>query len=1253
MKKINSLINRYSLSKTLRFQLIPVGKTEETFVAQRCLEIDEKRSKDYKAVKKVMDRVHRAFIEQALSDITLKGLSEYASLYYASEKSDTDKKRMVSLADELRGQISKAFLRHESFKTLRPKEMVDSGLPDFIQSSDEADQLKNFKGFSSYFSGFSDARQNLYSSEEKFGSVGHRCITENLPRFLDNVYNFAIIDGILPAAALTALATDYSALFDEDISFYFTLDNFDRFLTQSGIDRYNTVIGGYSTSDNVKVKGINEYVNEYNQTAPRHSRLPLLVPLYNQMLCESKSVSFVPDKFNTDTEVLEALAVFCIGKNESDMNLLSVVDAVQSLFATLPQQDLSRIYVKSGPAISNLSNSLCGSWDAIQNAWYRQYDAEHMKKPPRDVYKYTKARAAAFKKISSFSLSDLQALCNRSMDKPRDVVNHFVNSVAEAHTKFRLCYTAAQNLLLHPYNEKTRLSQNSDAIARMKNLLDSIKDFERQITPLLDISADAEKGEFFYSQLRSLYDTISKVNNLYNKVRNYITQKPYSDEKIKLNFGNPNFLGGWSTGHETDYSCLLFRSGNSIFLGIIDKGHKSDFKSYPAPVDEEDFFERMEYRQMASPAKDIPSLLVIDGQTQRRIGKKEKSGPHAGENLLLEEMKNQYLPPEINRIRKSKSYSISNENFSKADLIAYIDYYKDRVAEYYTAFDFSFKPSEEYANFADFTNHVNSQAYQIKFIPVSKKHIDSLVASGALYLFRLYNKDMSTYSRGRPNLHTMYFRMLFDERNLANVVYKLNGGAEMFYRKASITENNKIVHPANQAIQNKNPLNQKKESTFTYDLVKDKRYTEHRFMLHLPITLNFNAEGVKNINPDVRKALCAAEGINIIGISRGEDNLLYICVIDEKGEVLEQQSINIVDSGTAEASYNRDYMALLTRLDEEKRDSQRAWQSGHTSKQAKTGYLSQVVHKICRLVVKYDAIIAMEDMNHSHNKGKYQLQNDVYKAFEKMLIDKLNYFVMKDADISAPGGLLNAYQLTNKFESFQKLGRQNGIIFYVGPGMTSNLDPTTGFIDFLRPRYTNEAAAREFISLFEDIRYNCHEDHFEFSFDYDAFYGSDLNSRKNWVVCTHGKRISMNRARCKNTGNYYDVDVTEEMKVLLKEKEIDYTAGNLVNVIADQSGREFFSNFLRLLALTLQMRNFDGSSSYFISPVRGSGGTFFDSRKYKENAQLPCAADSVTAYNMARKALMSVKMLRNASIDTLAKTNLFISYEDWLRFVQD
>lgn len=50
------------------------------------------------------------------------------------------------------------------------------------------------------------------------------------------------------------------------------------------------------------------------------------------------------------------------------------------------------------------------------------------------------------------------------------------------------------------------------------------------------------------------------VHTVYDKVRNYISKKPYSnDEKIKVNFDNPTLLDGWDQNKEKDNFGIILR----------------------------------------------------------------------------------------------------------------------------------------------------------------------------------------------------------------------------------------------------------------------------------------------------------------------------------------------------------------------------------------------------------------------------------------------------------------------------------------------------------------------------------------------------------------------------------------------------------------------------------------------------------------------------------------------------------------------
>lgn len=542
----------------------------------------------------------------------------------------------------------------------------------------------------------------------------------------------------------------------------------------------------------------------------------------------------------------------------------------------------------------------------------------------------------------------------------------------------------------------------------------------------------------------------------------------------------------------------------------------------------------------------------------------------------------------------------------------------------------------------------------MSFVNVSQSYVDKLVDEGKLYLFQIYSKDFSPYSKGTPNMHTLYWKMLFNEQNLADVVYKLNGQAEVFYRKASI-KNDHPTHPANVPITNKRKNAEKKESVFAYDLIKDKRYTVDHFQFHVPITLNFQSRGADNINQLVNEYIKqTGDELKIIGIDRGERHLLYLTLIDTKGRIVSgmQFSLNQVEQ--------TDYHQLLSQREEERMKARQSWKTIENIKELKEGYLSQVVHSIATLMVEHNAIVVLEDLNMGFMRGRQKVEKQVYQKFEKMLIEKLNYLVDKKKDASETGGLLKAYQLTSKFDSFQKLGKQSGFLFYVPAWNTSKIDPVTGFVNLLDTRYESVDKSKIFLAKFDDIRYNAGKDWFEFSFDYSHFTSKAQDTRQNWTICSYGERIETYRNPAKNMNwDNREVQLTDEFKKLFQTYGVDFSV-NLKEQILNQTDKSFFYNekqdkdapfgLLQLLRLTLQMRNsITGTEvDYLISPVPDEKGQFYDSRKCGDD--LPQDADANGAYNIARKGLWVVQQIRQST--DLKKLKLAISNKEWLCFVQ-
>lgn len=62
METFSDFTNLYPLSKTLRFRLIPVGKTLRHFIDSGILEEDQHRAEGYVKVKAIIDDYHRSYI---------------------------------------------------------------------------------------------------------------------------------------------------------------------------------------------------------------------------------------------------------------------------------------------------------------------------------------------------------------------------------------------------------------------------------------------------------------------------------------------------------------------------------------------------------------------------------------------------------------------------------------------------------------------------------------------------------------------------------------------------------------------------------------------------------------------------------------------------------------------------------------------------------------------------------------------------------------------------------------------------------------------------------------------------------------------------------------------------------------------------------------------------------------------------------------------------------------------------------------
>ena len=427
MKTLNLLskfTNLYSLSKTLRFELIPQGKTKETFVkwieelkeneaeelknTKNLLAQDEHRAKSYKKVKKIIDEYHKWFISNSLEDVKLDGLNDYYFIFTLSKEDKTKNEELKKAQDKLRKQIVNAFKKEKGlFNKLSGKELFKDSkdelallktiIPHFnkktlerlnIHSNEEAIQLiDEFKDFTTYFSGFHENRKNMYSDEAKSTAIAFRLIHENLPRFIDNMKAFDKIKiSEVKQKFSTLLENLQNILQVKNIEEMFNLEYFNDTLNQKGIDIYNHLIGGYSEDGKQKIKGLNEYINLYNQQQKeKHLRVPKLKPLYKQILSDKQTASFVIEAFEQDEEVLESI-------ESLHQDLLKNVfkpkkgESLNSLLEHICEFDTNKIYLKNDLGLTNISKQVYGHWGIIEEAWNKHYNRQQKKAEETETF---------------------------------------------------------------------------------------------------------------------------------------------------------------------------------------------------------------------------------------------------------------------------------------------------------------------------------------------------------------------------------------------------------------------------------------------------------------------------------------------------------------------------------------------------------------------------------------------------------------------------------------------------------------------------------------------------------------------------------------------------------------------------------------------------------------------------------------------------------------------------------------------------
>ena len=1219
------------VQKTLRNELRPTPLTMKHIKQKGIITEDEYKTQQSLELKRIADGYYRDYITHKLNDtnnLDFRNLFEAIEEKY--KKNDKDNRDKLDLVEKSkRGEIAKLLSADDNFKSMFEAKLITQLLPVYVEQNyigeDKEKALETialFKGFTTYFTDYFNIRKNMFKENGGASSICYRIVNVNASIFYDNLKTFMCIKE-KAETEIALIEEELTELLDSwRLEHIFSEDYYNELLAQKGIDYYNQICGD-----------VNKHMNLYCQQNKLKANVFKMTKLQKQIMGISEKAFEIPPMYQNDEEVYAAFNGFI-----SRLEEVKLIDRLGNVLQNSNIYDTAKIYINAR-CYTNVSSYVYGGWGVIESAieryWYNTIAGKGQSKAKKIEKAKKDNKFMSVKELDSI-VSDYEPdyfnASNMDDDNSgRAFSGHGVLGYFNKMSKL------LANMSLHTitYDSGDSLIENKETALNIKKDLDDIMSIYHWLQTFI-IDEVVEKDNAFYAELEDIYYELENVVTLYDRIRNYVTRKPYSTQKFKLNFASPTLASGWSRSKEFDNNAIILLRNNKYYIAIFNVNNKPDKQIIKGSEEQRlsTDYKKMVYNLLPGPNKMLPWVFI-----KSNTGKRD----YNPSSYILEGY-------EKNRHIKSSG------NFDINYCHDLIDYYKACINKHpeWKNYGFKFKETTQYNDIGQFYKDVEKQGYSISWAYISEADINRLDEEGKIYLFEIYNKDLSSHSTGKDNLHTMYLKNIFSEDNLKNICIELNGNAELFYRKSSMKRN--ITHKKDTVLVNKTYINEagvrvsltdedyikvynyynndyvidvEKDKKLVeilerighrknpIDIIKDKRYTEDKYFLHFPITINYGVDD-ENINAKMIEYIAKHNNMNVIGIDRGERNLIYISVINNKGNIIEQKSFNLVN--------NYDYKNKLKNMEKTRDNARKNWQEIGKIKDVKNGYLSGVISKIARMVVDYNAIIVMEDLNRGFKRGRFKVERQVYQKFENMLISKLNYLVFKEKKADENGGILKGYQLTYLPKSALQIGKQCGCIFYVPAAYTSKIDPATGFINiFDFKKYSGSAInakvkdKKEFLMSMNSIRYVNegsaeyekigHRQLFAFSFDYNNFKTYNVSIPVNeWTTYTYGERIKKLYKDGRWSGSEV-LNLTEDLIELMEQYGIEYKDGHDIREdishMDEMRNADFICNLFEKFKYTVQLRNSKSEAEgddydRLVSPVLNSHNGFFDSSDYKE-----------------------------------------------------
>lgn len=1245
-------IKNNKIVKASTFELVPVGRTREFIEKHNTLQEDAVRKENAGIVKIIADAFIKDFLKEFGHGISYDWNKLYAIVTMGTTdeiKSESEKfKELIAKeATKALNDYINFFLKANGYneKVIKrdTSDFVDVALDMYCYVNKEFDKplyhdaIKSMCGaFSSLFKKYNISYEKIIGGT-KAGSIAFRTY-ENYNTFCLNKKTVERILTVFPD-----LVIDEMFVNTDDTSFC---------MSQEGIDKYNSFIGDLYNADGELIRrGINFKINEWNQNnKDKKERLPLLIKMKKQILGDAQK-SFTVDTISTKQEFVEMM--------EKIRSLdASVTEETRKIVSNLKNgYYINKSVFVTRAGCANLAHKFA-KWncfevikkEAMEDKIKADFFAEKGRVKKALTQKDEKEVEKALSNMTC-SIAELNDMAGTQTSQTMETI--IFGMFEKAVSKKEEAYRELKQLSMWETDNKPTYNDNEF----IQKYLDAVLNV-CHITKLFCINDSAlEMDMVFVEDVDNISASKKDIVKGYNMVRNYLTKKNENEAKakrIQLCFGRPaHFEQKWDNKQAGKFgnvdAGLIEYNGLYYFIVPASKTtRKLNFPLSDMPHEGENY-NYLSTKKTSGLVKCLPKMTFKSAEAYRHYETTDSEFDIPVGDLTI-------------TVSKKMFDDYNNKTFreSKEELVKLIDFGKEFIAKspIYTPYDFSgLKPSEEYANYNDFCNEVDSIAFRVNRLYVSKKLVDEAVEDGNLYMFMINSQDMYKSHDKKQNITSKRFNAIMNAMFTADNTIIINNAPTNYYRPAIIEAEDK--HPVGSMLVNKlttdgktipseiylelcafyngkkntlspqaSAYNEKvsvKKSTFAH--IKDKHYTEEKFSITSTYTINKSltkATSVYELNEQVKEDI-RNNGCNVMSIIRGIDNLLYYCIVDENGNKIEAGNLNAVGGA--------DFYEKLTVLSSQRYIDAKNWKYEKKVAELKDTYLGQVCRKIVKIALENNAVISIDKIS-ENIKNKYSaFDNRVYKKFEAKLTSALaNYYNTELAD-NEVGGSLNPLQLA--VEGADTM--QNGILFHVSETSIRNICMASGYINLLNTfNITTIKQKLQFLNNISRIYYDETKDVFVFEFTWEKLGCSLKNDEiklyngmdKVWKVNTRLTRYRKNR----ETKKYEEVDGTQTLKNMIREHHPDMIDKDIdVTKLSSQEIQTVYEIFTLYANGYLPKLNADDESGY-ISPVTdwSNIGTM--------------SYDEMTAYQLARKTLLTINKIKQG----LDNKQLVVYRTEWL-----